>query len=222
MATQTFALFTSEERLKMFSPVDLNVQPEKIRPFIQTAQDMQLQAMMGSNFYQVLLAQVVAYGNTGNTDPSVFSPFYQTFIEEFVEPLVIWSTIYDYLPWAQYKIYNTGLTKTGVEPHSGNRDADAKALDMLLSTVDAKRQNYKERLRLEIIINIWKYPDLVVFSANQNMQPTFQPNYNHGIFLPKSPSAVVNQKYGAEGMNAATSEYELALLADFYSPWRLG
>ena len=55
-------LFISEARLKKLTAVHENVEPQEISPFVQQAQDIYIQEILGTKFYQALQDKI-----TGNT-----------------------------------------------------------------------------------------------------------------------------------------------------------
>ena len=61
-------LLISEVKLKNFTNINKNVDMDVLKAEVQIAQDIDLQTILGTKFYNHLLSQVSATGNTFNAD----------------------------------------------------------------------------------------------------------------------------------------------------------
>ncbi len=61
-------LLISETKLKAFTNINKNVDMDVLKAEIQIAQDIHLQTILGTKFYDHLLNQVSSTGNTFNAD----------------------------------------------------------------------------------------------------------------------------------------------------------
>lgn len=192
----------SETALKAFTPLDSNVQMSVVKPFILMAQDMYLQNILGTHFYETLQQQIYNYQTTGSA--SSFSPYYQDLLNQKIEPYMIQCTLMLALPSLEYKLKNKGIMSGAAEPREG-KNADLKDLQYLEGKYNNYVEFYQERLRRELNIFTWKYPDYVNFAVQQNMFPARRPAYSSGIVIPRAGSKLMNQQYGRALYNQGDS-----------------
>ena len=81
---------------------------------------------------------------------------------------------------------------------------------------------YKERMRRELNLYTWKYPDYVNFAVQQNMFPNRRESYGQGIAIPRSGSKTMNQQYGrsleAQGMDYVNSVTGVDVSFEMFGP----
>ena len=188
MAT-TITLFVSEAKLKAFTAIQENTTPEKLTPFIVQAQDIFLQNILGSYFYNILKGQI----QTG-TVTSVNADL----INDYIAPYVLNAALYQYLPFSRTPIYNKG--PVAAVDGDGVASSDLTDLKYLRSVVSDTMEFYGQRLRRELTLNSGTlYPDWLQSNFNNNMNPDATTRFASGFALPKYASRVKNQQYGSQG-----------------------
>lgn len=106
--------FISEAYIKDNSPITENNQMKDIFPHIDTAQEVYLQQIMGSVFYNDIISKYDT--QTLNQKEIELMTFY-------IKPAVLYRTIYLALPFIQYNLRNKGLmvnTDDAANPTSHN------------------------------------------------------------------------------------------------------
>jgi len=162
------ALLVSEQRLKQYTALDINVRTEEITPFIIAGQDIYIQDILGTKFYERLKAGVIA-GNL-NTDEELILNDY------IAKPLMHYS-LYLMLPTLKYKIVEKGLL-------SGTSEETAPTtLDELQYVRQSEldlAQFYAERLREFLADNPGVYPQYDAPGVD-GMQPNHDMPYFSGL-----------------------------------------
>ncbi len=85
-------LLISETKLKSFTNINKNVDMDVLKAEIKIAQDIQLQTVLGTLFYNNLLAKVTAGGNT-------FTPDELTLVNEYISPFLIQTSYHSAIPF---------------------------------------------------------------------------------------------------------------------------
>jgi hypothetical protein len=188
MAT-TITLFVSEAKLKAFTAIQDNTTPEKLTPHIVTAQDIYLQNILGSYFYNILKGQIQS---------GTVTTVNQDLINDYIAPYVLNAALFQYLPFSRTPIYNRGPVQA--IDGDGVTSTELTDLKYLRGVVQDTMEFYGQRLRKELVLNSGNlYPDWLQSNFNNNMNPDGTTRYSSGFALPKYPSRVKNQNYGKEG-----------------------
>ncbi|BCV05540.1 MAG: hypothetical protein CM15mV109_480 [uncultured marine virus] len=96
------ALFISRTDLVKNSIIDGNVDTDKFIQFIKLAQEIEIRNYLGTKLYDKLQADIAGSGVTGN---------YQTLLNTYVQPMLLWYAQAEYIPFAAYSIKNGGVFK---------------------------------------------------------------------------------------------------------------
>lgn len=96
-------LFIDVNYIKERSSVMENVEEKFIANHILEAQEIHIQEILGSNLYYSLL-------NDFNTDTNTFSlPKYKTLVEEYIQPCLLYYTLYESLDDLYAKVTNKSI-----------------------------------------------------------------------------------------------------------------
>lgn len=90
----------SENYIKENSPVTANLNMKDLFPHIRAAQELFLQNIMGSQFYDDILEK---YEN------QTLTPDETVLVSDFIKPAVLWRTIDLALPWLQLNLRAKGV-----------------------------------------------------------------------------------------------------------------
>lgn len=168
-------LLISENKIKAFTNINKNVDIDAIRAEIGIAQDIHLQTLLGTKFYDHLLDQVSATGNTFSADEL-------TLVNDFISPYLIQTAYFEMIPHLHYRTMNRAIVEGDME--------SARAVDMetmkYLRTVQKQRADfYKQRLQDYLITGKGqnKFPDYLNFSTLDGMIPDKSDKYNSPIYL---------------------------------------
>jgi hypothetical protein len=166
----TNILFCSRNDIVRRAYIGGNVDPDKIVPFIKTAQDKYILIALGTVLYDYLQAQIAAGTLTG---------VYRTLVDEYIVDTLVHYTMVESLPFLAYNIGNTGITKNlnseqGASPNKSD-------IDYLLQKELATAQFYAERLVTYLIAQNTLYPQyLQTTGFSDNVYPDKGQQYRNG------------------------------------------
>lgn len=125
-------LLISEMKLKSFTSINFNVDPNDLKPYVLQAQDLWLQSYLGSTFYDQLRDQVRTNTvNTANRD----------FLDNYVGQALCNYALWKALPFLWSKIINKGLMISTSETANAVATADMKFLRQeILQTAESYMQ----------------------------------------------------------------------------------
>jgi hypothetical protein len=106
MAATFSALFIDDEYLKTYSPLGKSIDVDEIYPFVENAQDIYIQDVLGTPLYVDLSYKIF----TGVT----FSTLESSLVDICSKALAYW-TVYLALPHLYLRIRNAGVVKTQSE-----------------------------------------------------------------------------------------------------------
>ena len=163
-------LFCSRNDIVKRTPLGGNVDPDKVIPFVKTAQDKYLLIALGTVLYNYLQAQVAAGTLTG---------VYKTLVDDYIIDTLVHYSMVEALPFLAYSIGNTGITKNlnseqGASPNKSD-------IDYLLQKELATAQFYAERLFNYLIAQNNLYPQYTATTGfSDNVYPDKGQQYRNG------------------------------------------
>jgi hypothetical protein len=101
-------LLISEIKLKNFTNINKNVDMDVLKAEIQIAQDIDLQTIIGTLFYNHLLGCVSSTGNT-------FNPAETTLVNDYIQPYLIQQAYFQCIPQLMYRTMNRGIVEGTME-----------------------------------------------------------------------------------------------------------
>ena len=168
-------LLISETKLKNFTNINKNVDMDVLKSEVQIAQDIDLQTILGTKFYNHLLSQVTSTSNTFNADE-------KTLVDNYIQPFLIQQAYFQCIPHLMYRSMNRGIVE-GVMENATSVDIETMKY---LRTIQKQRADfYMTRLQDYLLIGKGqnKFPDYVSQSTIDGMIPDRSQKYNNGIFL---------------------------------------
>jgi hypothetical protein len=168
-------LLISEGKLKSYTSINKNVDMDVLKAEIQIAQDIDLQTILGTKFYNHLLSQVSSTGNTFNADET-------TLVNDYIQPYLIQQAFYQSLNSIAFRQMNRGVV-TGEMENATSVDIDT--LKYLRSVQKQRADFYMTRLQDYLLIGYGqnRFPDYLTQSTIDGMIPDRSQKYNNGIFL---------------------------------------
>ena len=163
--------FISTTYLRQNTPIEDNVDDDKISPYIIQAQDTYLQEGIGETFYNRLKAGV--QNNNLNNDET-------TFLRNFVMPLVAQYAFYLMFPFLNYKATNKAISKENSEYSTASELDEIK---YLRSAILDLAEFYKRRMIKWLLDYPGTFPEYDSPSAKDNM-PKSPQSYFSGIYIP--------------------------------------
>lgn len=168
-------LFISEQRLKALTAIHENVEPQDLMPFVVQAQDIYVQELLGTTFYNALKSAVT--GSTLSTEES-------TLIDEYLAPTTANYALYLALPTLNYKIKNKSVLNPSAEEADNTTLEEIKYLRQ--ATLDSA-QFYAQRSIDYLKANDSSFPGYTNPDSDF-MLPNKKTQYNHGLFIPSAHS----------------------------------
>jgi hypothetical protein len=150
-------LFISRTDLIKNSIIDGNTDTDKFIQFIKVAQEIEIRNYLGTKLYEKLQNDISGSGVTGN---------YQTLLNKYVQPMLIWYAQAEYIPYAAYQIKNGGVFKHTSE----NSETVSKSeVDYLVNKARNTAEYYTQRF-LDYINN------------NSNLFPEYNQNTGGDVY----------------------------------------
>lgn len=163
--------FISQEYFLANTPVESNTDWDKIQPYVLQSQDLYLQQSIGETGYNALKE-----GVKNNT----LTPDEQTFMRNYVQPLVTQYAFWLCLPFINFKVTNKALSK---ESSEYSQPADLEEMKYLRSSVKDAAEFYQRRMVKWLL----DHPGVFTWYDNpdalDNLPKTPQ-SYFSGIYLP--------------------------------------
>jgi hypothetical protein len=164
-------LFVNPTFIKDYSFVDPNVDEKYLRIAIKEAQELHVREYLGSGLYDQLVSQI---------DASTVSALNQTLLNTYVQPMLIYWTIYEAAPFLNLKITNKNISRKNSD-NAGS--VDLTELNRLIDEIHTKAKFYTKRMVKYLIQNSTSYP---LYSNPGTSIDTIFPRataYDCGIFF---------------------------------------
>lgn len=146
-------LFISEDRLKRSTALNYNIDTEFLLPFVKTAQDKHLQAILGSKLYDKIASDIKNSTLSGN---------YEKLVDDYIQDALVHYAVMEALPFISYKIANGSITQKNSENGTAATRAD---VDWLISKERDNAEFYGQRIIEYLIYNESLYPE---YTNNNN------------------------------------------------------
>lgn len=167
----SYVLFISERRLKKLTAVHANMEPDELVPFVLQAQDIYVQELLGTKFYNSLKT---AINDDSTTDPE------ENLLNNYLAPMLANYAVYMALPSFNYKMKNKAVLNPSAEEAN---PVDLTELKYLRGTVKDSAEFYRERAREFLIDNESDFPNYVNYGID-GMAPNKRNTYSSGIVIP--------------------------------------
>jgi hypothetical protein len=168
-------LLISETKLKAFTNINKNVDMDVLKAEVQIAQDIHLQTLLGTKFYDHLLNQVSSTGNTFNADEL-------TLVNDYIAPYLIQKAYAEAMPNIHYRAMNRGIVQGDMEFGSA---VDIETMKYLRNIQNQRADFYMTRLQDYLLIGRGqnKFPDYLSSSSIDGMLPAKNEKYMNGVYL---------------------------------------
>lgn len=168
-------LLISEVKLKNFTSINKNVDMDVLKANVQICQDIDLQTIIGTKFYNHLCSQVSATGNTFNADE-------KTLVDDYIQPFLLQQSYFRAMPNIMYRTMNNGITQGTMENAT---TVDIETFKYLRNVQKQTADFYMTRLQDYLLIGKGqnKFPDYVTQSTIDGMIPDRAQKYMNGIAL---------------------------------------
>jgi len=202
-------LLISEIKLKNFTNINKNVDMDVLKAEIQIAQDIDLQTILGTLFYNHLLSQVSSTGNTFNTPET-------TLVNDYIQPYLIQQAYFQCIPQLMYRTMNRGIVEGTMENAAS---VDIETMKYLRSIQKQRADFYMTRLQDYLLIGYGQnqFPQYVTQSSIDGMIPDRSQKYYNGISLTHSTRKGYDMQQIAKSMTVYSElEHENPPCQDCY------
>lgn len=167
-------LLISENKLKSFTNINKNVDIDSIRAEILIAQDIHLQPLLGSKFYDELLDKIQLTGNTFTADEL-------TLVNEYIAPYLIQTAYFEMIPHLHYRTMNRGIVQGDMESAQA---VDTETMKYLRGIQFQRANFYKQRLQDYLITGRGQnlFPAYNTYSTIDGMVPEKGSTYSSPIY----------------------------------------
>ena len=166
-----YVVMISEERLKRLTSIHANVEPDELIPFVIQAQDLKVQSILGTKFYNNLKDSIADDSLTTEDED---------LLNEYIAPFIAQYALYYALPSLNYKVTNKAVLNPSSEE---SLNADLEQLKYLRQSVRDTAEFYESRLRDYLCDFSTYFPDYVN-AGTTGMMPSPSKKSTSGIFTP--------------------------------------
>jgi hypothetical protein len=146
-----------------------------IKAEILITQDLHLQPILGTKFYDTLLSKITSTGNTLNADET-------TLVNDYIAPFLIQKSYAEIIPFLWSRSMNRGIVSGEMENATS---VDVETMKYLRGIQVQRADFYRQRLLDYLIVGNGqnKFPDYVSQSTMDGMTPIKNQKYSGGIVL---------------------------------------
>ena len=167
--------FVTENYLKNNTPITKNVDVNDVMPYVATQSDMRIQSILGTFFYEDILAKYNAQTLSGDEEDLV----------EKIQPVVAWFSAMDAVFGLTYQLKNKGV-QTQFGDYSNSVSQSEVAFNM--EHYEQKAHFYEKRLINWLLDNKALFPN---FTSESNKDSDLKPvndcddkdNYNNTMII---------------------------------------
>lgn len=166
----------SPARLKAASEIHENVDDKICKRAIRSAQDIQLEQVLGTT----LIEKIKALVSSGLTAPE--NEKYKTLLDEYIEDALIYFALEEILDLSSFKIMNKGVMTREAEEAQPIRTGEREALKRRYRS---KAEHYCDRLTRYLIANAEDFPEYASPDSGIDKIKPKKSGWNMGFYFPE-------------------------------------
>lgn len=156
---------------KRNSVVNLNVDDELIHPQIIKAQNLNIERVLGTNLFDVLISEVTS---------GTVSARMVTLLEDYIQPALVEWVTYSSILYFNYKITNKAVVKKS----SDNSEASSlNEVNFLRQSIRDDAEYYTDRLAKYLCANEVLFPEYIEGNINDDDIAPSKKSFFGGIYL---------------------------------------
>ena len=156
---------------KRNSVVNLNVDDELIHPQIIKAQNLNIERVLGTNLFDVLISEVTS---------GTVSDRMVTLLEDYIQPALVEWVTYSSILYFNYKITNKAVVKKS----SDNSEASSlNEVNFLRQSIRDDAEYYTDRLAKYLCANEVLFPEYIEGNINDDDIVPSKKSFFGGIYL---------------------------------------
>ncbi len=195
----TTTLLISEAKVRAFSDINESVDDSLMVNAIREAQDIVMQPIMGTKLYNTLIEKI---------DNNSLSGSYQTLVDDYIQPALIYASLYNITENVYVRTRNNGLlTPTGGE---NSVNVDKTMYDTKRQSISNKQQFYSDQLSRYLNEKYNLFPELGENTELYQFIPDYASQYRSPIVMQRNTRAVylnLAQRSGLPIVNSAYPSY---------------
>tara|TARA_R110002126_G_scaffold12897_1_gene55362 strand:- start:1314 stop:1907 length:594 start_codon:yes stop_codon:yes gene_type:complete len=168
-------LLVSAEVVKSFSNTNENLDESLLLPNIQIAQEIGLQTLLSTKFYNHIL---------NAAQNGTLTAAETTLLEDYIQPYLLWRAVYEAIPTMYMRMMNKSIS-IGESPNA--KSVDKGDMSYLRNIHQNRYEFYSQRLQDYIAPRNADYPLYFQFNSNEGGMPSASVNYFSGIQIPNGP-----------------------------------
>lgn len=141
------ALLITRDDIVRFTSINGGIDTDKFIMYVSIAQDIHIQAMLGTKLLEKIQADIVA---------STLADPYLSLLTDYIKPCLIHFAAMEFYPHAAYTIANKGVYKHGSE---NSESVSKEEVDFLMEKQRQTAMHYKERFVDYVINNSGDFPE---------------------------------------------------------------
>ena len=159
------ALFIKREDLVRNSILDGNVDTDKFIQFVKIAQQIHVRNYLGTDLYNKISQDIINSTLTGD---------YLDIVNDYIQPMLIYYSLVDYLPFAAFQIKNGGIFKhTSENAETATKDE----VDFLVQKYRDIAECYTRRFIDYMSFNQTSFPEYYS-NSNDDINPDSDATFN--------------------------------------------
>lgn len=192
----TDTLLISETKVRSYSDINDSLDDALIKNAVREAQDIVIQPIIGTNLYNTLIEKV---------DNNSLSGSYQTALDDYVQPALIYASLYNITENVMVRTRNNGLlTPTGGE---NSVNVDKTMYDAKRQSVFNKQQFYADQLSRYLNENYNEFPELGENTLLYQFVPDYGSQYRSPIVMKNNTRAIYLNLARQSGLPIVDSAY---------------
>ena len=167
-------LFISVQDVKREPILDGSIDPDKIVKNIEKAQDKHIHNYLGTRLYEKMQELITAgtISDAGNSD-------YKFILDEYIQKMLVYYSIIEYLKYAQYTVSNKGVFKHTSE---NSENATTNEVSSLINEVIDDAQWWAKRFNRYMCHNSELFPEYTN-NTEDDLYPDKDPSFGIGWVL---------------------------------------
>lgn len=142
--------FVSNDDVKKYTPININVEESLVRKAILDAQHIKLQELLGSELYNKIEDLVIS-GMTEDVNAD-----YKTLYDDHIYNCTIQWTLVEILPYVRFKIVNKSVTLQNSE---NSTPAEFEEFKYFIALLTNKAEFYSKRMKDYLKANYTLFPE---------------------------------------------------------------
>jgi hypothetical protein len=165
-------LMLTADYYKRNSVVNLNVDEELLHPQILKAQNMNIERILGTNLFDLVLAEITS----GTVSARIV-----TLLEDYIQPALVEWTTYTALPYLNYKFTNKSVSKKSSD---NSEPSELNEINFLRQDIRDDAQYLSDRMTKFLMANLTTYSEYNTGNESVDAIRPSKKNFFGGIYLP--------------------------------------